>query len=184
MKKTLLTLLIPLTLSCAKIEPAIKIETNALQTGSQQTYDESRKDVLFAMSVASNTRYEGEKRNEDYWKTPYETLKEGTGDCDDKAILFHEILGLRGIESRIVYGKIKKEDEMHHLWCEYTTNRETRIADPTLKIIKQRQDLPSEQYIESENELYPIIQSYSYFQRFEKDFSKFVEEIDKITQHF
>jgi transglutaminase-like putative cysteine protease len=37
--------------------------------------------------IVLNVRYEAEPNGQDYWQTPLETLANGTGDCEDMAIL-------------------------------------------------------------------------------------------------
>lgn len=57
------------------------------------------------MDVNMYVRYVWEQGLNDYWQLPGETLKSGTGDCEDYAILKIAILKHYGIEARLVIVK-------------------------------------------------------------------------------
>lgn len=55
--------------------------------------------------VSENIRYVSDSESSgrsDYWQTPWETLRSGTGDCEDHAILFLSICSALGIRCALV----------------------------------------------------------------------------------
>jgi len=48
----------------------------------------------------------------DYWQTPAETRRLGTGDCDDFAILYFFELNAMGYRPHIIYGRIAGKAHM------------------------------------------------------------------------
>ena len=56
-----------------------------------------------------------------YWRTPEETLCDGKGDCEDKAILALAICNLKRIRAVMIGGLIKNpnsEEKYGHTWLE------------------------------------------------------------------
>lgn len=56
-----------------------------------------------------------EDDQQDYWKTPKETLETGSGDCEDLSFLLASLLWSNDIESLIVVGTFNGEG---HMWVE------------------------------------------------------------------
>jgi predicted transglutaminase-like cysteine proteinase len=52
-----------------------------------------------------------ERRSEDYWQTPEETLSYSTGDCEDFAILLCFLLRAYGIDAEQVYVALGVDNE-------------------------------------------------------------------------
>ncbi len=87
-------------------DPAVRQVADALDAHAQKWgYSERRTAELVHSWVASNIRYESDEDahgRADYWQTPYETLRRGTGDCEDFAVLFCSICEALGLETVIV----------------------------------------------------------------------------------
>ena len=84
-------------------DPAVKAVADCIMASF--VTDVERAEVALDM-VSSQIEYitdvEAHGRN-DYWQLPYETLRLGTGDCEDQAILLVSILTAMGIDSIFVY---------------------------------------------------------------------------------
>jgi transglutaminase-like putative cysteine protease len=83
----------------------------------------------------------------DYWQSPEETIARGTGDCEDQAIYLHHLLGLKGLQSEVVFGiENLKHVESGHVWVEYPADDDIYILDPTRRMMRLRSKLPRHQY--------------------------------------
>ena len=87
-------------------DPSVRQVAEALEAyGERWGYSERRTAELVKRWVASNISYVSDSEVHgwgDYWQTPYETLRLGTGDCEDMAVLFASICGALGIGTVIV----------------------------------------------------------------------------------
>jgi len=81
------------------------------------------------------------KINPDFCQTPNETISLGKGDCKDMTFYLYYLLKDKGEKSRVVIGKFKDWDLMHHAWIEYEYKGETLILDPANKKIIKRSSL-------------------------------------------
>jgi len=72
---------------------------------------------------------------EDYWQNPEETKKTLEGNCADKAILLNDTLEkiLPGAYY-LVYGKLKKENKVSHMWQEFIIGKDTFIVASSKKV--------------------------------------------------
>jgi transglutaminase-like putative cysteine protease len=69
--------------------------------------------------VYSTIEHEPERKSENYWKHPEETLRDKSGDCEDKVILALAICNLKNIPARMVGGLISSAGDMYgHAWLE------------------------------------------------------------------
>ncbi len=88
--------------------------------------------------VTQKYKYREDSPGNDYWQSPDETRKRRKGDCEDLAVLLHDELREKGIESQLVVGnafylELERDKISHHVWCEVEINGRTYIADPSLK---------------------------------------------------
>jgi len=77
----------------------------------------------FNKSINSKVKYEAEPAGADVWQTPMQTWTNGSGDCEDFAILKYALLVKAGVPVRVVVGEIKKlgmgdlDGNRPHAWC-------------------------------------------------------------------
>ena len=69
----------------------------------------------------------------DYWQNPKETIKKGTGDCEDKAIYFKSLIDRKGIGSKLVFGKLSEKDKSNHVWNEIDIGEKTYVIESANK---------------------------------------------------
>jgi hypothetical protein len=99
-----------------------------------------------AMQQAATIRYADDEGG-DYWQSPDETIARGTGDCEDQAFYLHHLLGIKGLESEVIFGiENLKHVESGHVWVEYPIEGDAYILDPTRRMMRLRSKLPSYQY--------------------------------------
>ena len=56
----------------------------------------------------------------DFWKFPYETLRDGLGDCEDTSFLLCSLLRIANVDAWAVLGKVVIDDVPYgHAWVEY-----------------------------------------------------------------
>jgi predicted transglutaminase-like cysteine proteinase len=86
--------------------------------------------------VTKNIKYERDhiKHNKiDFWQFPFETLRGGTGDCEDMSFLLASILLQLGLyDVRVVVGKLNGKG---HAWVEVFDGHQWLILDCTNKKI-------------------------------------------------
>ena len=127
--------------------------------------------VLKCFNRASQITYKGEEGGKDYWQSPIETERLGTGDCEDLAFYLQDELRKEGIMSRAVAGELditfnlmeiilkiekidgKKEKKEKkkingHMWVEYQLGNDIYILDPTNGIILERRKTSPAKYVE------------------------------------
>jgi hypothetical protein len=58
--------------------------------------------------LQTNFTYQAEEDGKDYWKKPFETIRDKGGDCEDIALLADKILSNLGYETKVIaiYGQI------------------------------------------------------------------------------
>ena len=87
-------------------DPAVRQVADALNEHAQKwDYSERRLAEVAKKWVYSNIRYvlDSEAHGwDDYWQTPYETLRLGTGDCEDMAVLYVSICEALGYDTVLV----------------------------------------------------------------------------------
>src|SRR3989344_1737407 len=110
---------------------------------------------------AASIEYKSEPDGDDYWQTPEETERLGTGDCEDKAIYLHNQLKKNKIESEVVFGYIYSSHLFGkwnmHGWVECIQNKEIYVLDPTSWIIEKRRNLPKNEFIAVDSDTYNFI---------------------------
>jgi predicted transglutaminase-like cysteine proteinase len=84
--------------------------------------------------VTSNIMYKRDHHIDsrvDFWQFPYETLRKGTGDCEDMAFLLASILMQMGLyHVRVALGKLNNRG---HAWVEAYDGYQWHILDSTSK---------------------------------------------------
>ncbi len=87
-------------------DPAVRQVADALEAyGERWDYSERRLAEVAKRWVTTNIHYtlDSEVHGcDDYWQTPYQTLRLGTGDCEDMAILYLSICEALGFETVLV----------------------------------------------------------------------------------
>ena len=129
--------------------------SNRMRRVYQLILDNEDKPVRDKLEVTNNAMNalpwltDREKWNaEDYWATPFETLTQFGGDCEDMAIGKFVVLRLMGIPKKnlyLTYVKVKKTAESHMVLVWTNDNRTESLVldnlDKTIKPGKERQDL-------------------------------------------
>ena len=69
--------------------------------------------------ISRNVSYKSEGDNKDYWQQPKETLKLGTGDCEDVVLLFAYLMRLSGVPATYCWGECQNDKtQFAHTWIE------------------------------------------------------------------
>jgi hypothetical protein len=115
--------------------------TSQNKVNSDRVMDKHNK-FFDCFNKASNIKYK-EDGDQDYWQTPKETEKLGTGDCEDKTIYLMELLKKEGYKSEFTYGFYHESDpnfygNICHAWTEMDYGGERYILDPTAGAIYLR----------------------------------------------
>ncbi|HYD04004.1 MAG TPA: transglutaminase-like domain-containing protein [Alphaproteobacteria bacterium] len=87
-----------------------------------------------------NSKSDGPSIAEDYWQSMQESIKKGTGDCEDYTIFLYYLLKEKGIKSEVVIGLLDSTVWAGHAWLEVSVNDTTYIIDATLNKITWRND--------------------------------------------
>jgi hypothetical protein len=96
-------------------------------------YDKKYQKVHEYLETASRFEYKADVQGADYWQSPSETERLGTGDCDDKAIWLYSKLIKEGIDNiRLVLGNYKSGDISVHMWVNWYQDGQVFILDPTI----------------------------------------------------
>jgi len=84
-----------------------------------------------AVREAARISFKSEARG-DYWQTPQETARLGTGDCEDLSIWLYARLLREGVkEARVCIGKRGPGDRDLHCWVVWLSPETTYILDPS-----------------------------------------------------
>ena len=88
----------------------------------------SRKVLRDAITETQAFQYKLDEPD-DYWQTPAETERLGTGDCEDSSVfaISKAASQLPGVTFRLVCGNVGKQG---HAWVEMDDGKETVWADP------------------------------------------------------
>jgi len=68
----------------------------------------------------------------DFFKFPWETLRDRVGDCEDKAILGTSVLRVLGQRAFVVLGAVKLDRYYGHAWTEVQIGNESYVLEWTL----------------------------------------------------
>lgn len=102
----------------------------------------SQTQFMDKFNEVSSIKYVHEAKGEDYWQTPKETERLGTGDCEDKAFYLQDKLKKQGIESEVCFGLLVfTERESGHAWVEYKLGGRSYVVDPTNGTIFDRAEM-------------------------------------------
>jgi hypothetical protein len=94
--------------------------------------------ILHSFYKACNVRYQPSPY---YLQTPNETKRLKTGDCGDVSFLLLEEWKRKGIEGKLVVGKVSSLDKKLHAWCEVVFEGEEAVFDPTNNVWFPRKSL-------------------------------------------
>lgn len=112
-----------------------------------------------AWPTACGIEYKSEPAGEDHWQSPEETIRLGTGDCEDKALLLWYVLRhVRGVKDvRLVVGQTHVVlHHAHHAWVEVGKGMGTLVMDPTAEQVFVRYMLSPFAYIPVNSKDYDI----------------------------
>lgn len=79
-----------------------RLAKRLMQEADDQVYDEEET-INLLIAFVNFLPYELEPADKDYWKTPYETLIDGKGDCEDVSFLLAELISLAGFDSILAH---------------------------------------------------------------------------------
>jgi len=83
------------------------------------------------MKLTTKNRYQRDAERiggGDSWNLPAETLRRGTGDCEDTSLLLAQLLLDRGYEARVVLGKHRGQG---HAWCVLRLEGQSYLLEST-----------------------------------------------------
>lgn len=84
-------------------DPSVRTIADIIMSLHQSVRDRAASALSFvhnSIGYASDIQAHGEN---EYWQLPYETLRLGTGDCEDKALLLASIYGAMGLDCVLVH---------------------------------------------------------------------------------
>ena len=117
--------------------------------------------------LVSNNRYQRDAERiggADSWNMPEETLRRGTGDCEDTSLALAQLLLARGYEARVVLGKHKGQG---HAWCILRGEGQSYLLETTAsRLPAERPPLISDLAFDYEPE-YQFDHARMYFKNFE-----------------
>jgi len=147
MRKTLSALVISLALA-GPISAGDKKDEPFVY--SPPKYSQKEKPVyLSCFEDACKIKYqkdEGHDQGQDNWQTPEETIRKGTGDCEDMAILLYRNLKREGLKPRIVSGFGNIHELEPHVWVEYDhPTQGTLIPDPSIRKIILKSEIEKQE---------------------------------------
>lgn len=123
------------------------LDSSLIQSLNLSEEEISREKLAFesAWKKATDIEYAG---LENYWQNPLETEALNQGLCKDISIYLDYLLRKEGIESRVVFGKTKKNNENYHPWNEVILGGEKYLVDPTHKSRMLMKEIEKDTYIE------------------------------------
>lgn len=89
---------------------------------------------LYDFCKKSKLTYFLEEGYVDYWKAPYETEKDGKGDCEDLSIWLSYQLKKLGYDAWLANGKAPRDS---HIWVRVRINKNIYDADLTYRFIRK-----------------------------------------------
>jgi hypothetical protein len=70
-----------------------------------------------AFEIARRIQYKSEPPFSDHMQSPEETLRLGTGDCEDFAVYLSKLLTDKRISNEVVFGQVQRADGLNlHVW--------------------------------------------------------------------
>ena len=87
---------------------------------------------------------EAEPPGVDHWKLPSETLRDGKGDCEDKAFLLQQMLLEKGVKTgSVVFGwyQLNEEEGYNHVWLEIKLDDKLYVVDPANDVFQQAKEV-------------------------------------------
>jgi hypothetical protein len=120
----------------------------------------------------------------DYWQTPEETERLGTGDCEDYALYLYDLLKKDGYNPYLVLGKGSTSAPYNHAWLEMQIDDnpdddkegEWYVVDPQAGAIYRAKNLDNDRYV-------PIVE-FEYFQKFVSEYKERAGLTERITKHY
>ena len=98
-------------------------------------FDEKYERVRRHLEQAAKLEYQREHLG-DYWRLPYETERQGGGDCEDMAIWLYAKLLADGFEdvrfvAGLVYDSMARTHRYGHAWVQWHSTRGVYVLDAT-----------------------------------------------------
>lgn len=93
-----------------------------------QNHMSEEAEVIYDICRYSKLKYQAEKPGQDYWKAPYETERDGGGDCEDLSVWLLVKLWRMGYDAWLVMGY---SDSVAHIWVRIrlSDGRTSRFCD-------------------------------------------------------
>ena len=120
LQNLIVPLLLGLLVSCATV-PAEPRSTVRTVQGIADEIGLGNYKVL-ATWIHANLRYKTDRTSADEWKEPELTLKDGTGDCEDFALLAIAYLNLSGVQDDFILGVSPRYRNNGHVVCFFRTD--------------------------------------------------------------
>jgi len=96
---------------------------------------------------ACGLNYILEEGDNNYWKTPEETLRDGGGDCEDMSLYLMDLIRDERPSARIILGYLDLRDKTTaHAWIELKIEGDVYVVDPTMKRVIKREKLSHYDY--------------------------------------
>ena len=76
--------------------------------------------------LSSHIKYKEDRTAADEWKEPHTTLKDGTGDCEDYAILALEVLKRMGVQDVFLLGVSRKSRSLGHVVAFFRVSKDQK----------------------------------------------------------
>lgn len=100
--------------------------------------------VLNVFNHVKQFNYSNEKKDEDSWKNPEQTLNDRSGDCEDFAVLIASLLGALNIPNDILVAQVEGVDVLHVLNAVSMIGSQKLLLDATEGIFAVIDVLPYE----------------------------------------
>ncbi len=104
-------------------------ELNRIKLEREFSPEDYRK-IISPFYEVCKIKYTAEIEKEDYWQSPSETRKLGTGDCEDMALDLVDLWEKKGVRGSIVIGYCPiRMPRYLHAWNEVNWNGKTYVFD-------------------------------------------------------
>lgn len=134
---------------CATVKNITNVKKRSWNCGVESLDLEGYQKVYLPYVKAASIRFLPEGGREDYWQTPEETERLGTGDCEDFGIYLNHLWNKNELLGRVVIGHaLKKEPKKWHVWNEINWKGEDYLVDASWKVFIKKKDKRPEVYIE------------------------------------
>jgi hypothetical protein len=140
--KTLTKILIPVVASFLNINSAKNTYyvdknsaeyKNELNSKKKEYYESTIKSIFPQVDSIKYRRDIDIHGIREFWQTPYETDSLKSGDCEDKTFFTYSLLKNKGLDVKIVWGKLNNTSTVGHFWLEYKIGKEGYIIETASK---------------------------------------------------